>query len=85
MLINTRFNDLEGNSYDGVRLGFQYLGDEKYGGAASYRSSIDLKLDGPAEGKAELAANGNDYTMTGGEHVSSGHSISSAAQFRSVL
>lgn len=68
-LVNTRFKDLKGDNPKGLRLGVQYLGDEKkWGLGASYRSSIDLKLKGSAEGQAELV-NGTDLTMSGGEKV----------------
>lgn len=69
-LVNTKFNDMKGENYRGLRLGFQYLDEnKKWGLGASYRSSIDLGLDGAAEGKAELASNGADLTMTGGKNV----------------
>lgn len=70
-LIATKFSDLKAQNYKGLRAGLQYLGDDKkWGIGASYRSSIDLKLDGSASGKAEFAANGAELTMTGGKSVS---------------
>lgn len=69
-LVNTNFNDMKGENYGGVRVGLQYLGDEKkWGLGASYRSSIDLELDGSAAGKAE-STTGADTTLTGGKNVS---------------
>lgn len=69
-LINTRFKDMKGDNLKGVRLGAQYLADDKsWGLGINYRSSIDLKLKGSAEGQAEIGANGADMTMTGGDTV----------------
>lgn len=69
-LVNTRFDKMKGDNLKGVRIGTQYLSsDSSWGLGASYRSSIDLKLKGSAEGQAELGANGADLTMTGGDQV----------------
>ena len=69
-LINTVFKEMKGENYEGFRLGLQYANNEKtWGLGASYRSSIDLSLDGSASGEAEFAANGANLKMTGGNNV----------------
>ncbi len=67
-LINTVFKEMKGENYEGFRLGLQYANTEKtWGLGASYRSSIDLALDGKASGEAEFANPAVPNTkMTGG-------------------
>ncbi len=57
-------HDLKQTTYSGFRLGTQYRPNDSWGIGASYRSKIDFKVKGKANGTADIPALGKAVELT---------------------